>query len=74
TQAEVRGLLGTVKNTNVREFTEQNRIGWFYRKEDGGAGGVYFREKTEGSDDWIVEISDFDAIKPPSTEESEGEG
>ncbi|MEO1366396.1 MAG: hypothetical protein AAFX50_04405 [Acidobacteriota bacterium] len=74
TQAEVRGLLGTVKNTNVREFTEQNRIGWFYRKEDGGAAGVYFREKTQGSDDWIVEISDFDAIKPPSTEESEDAG
>ncbi|MEM1182520.1 MAG: hypothetical protein AAGM22_29505 [Acidobacteriota bacterium] len=71
TQAEVGVLLGTVNNTHVREFTEQNRIGWFYRKEDGGAAGVYFREKEKGSDDWVVEISDFDAIKPPSTEEEE---
>lgn len=71
TQAEVRGVLGTVKNTNVREFTEQNRIGWFYRKEDGGAAGVYFKEKSQGSDNWVVEIFDFDAIKPPSAEGEE---
>ena len=66
TQGEVRQVLGTVKNTNVREFTEQSRIGWFYRKEDGGAAGVYFKEKSKGSDDWVVEVFDFDAIKPPS--------
>ena len=71
TQAEVRQVLGTVKNTNVREFTEQSRIGWFYRKEDGGAAGVYFKEKSTGSGNWVVEVFDFDAIKPPSAEGEE---
>lgn len=74
TQGQVQEVLGTVKNTNVREFTEQNRIGWFYRKEDGGAAGVYFKEKKSGSGDWVVEIFDFDAIKPPSAEGEEDAG
>ncbi|MEM6794157.1 MAG: hypothetical protein AAF725_09245 [Acidobacteriota bacterium] len=69
-QDEVRGLLGTVKNTNVREFTEQNRIGWFYRKEDRGAAGVYFKESKTGDGDWQVELTDYDAVAAPSAEES----
>ncbi|MCG8454860.1 MAG: outer membrane protein assembly factor BamE, partial [Holophagales bacterium] len=64
-QEEVRELLGTVKSTNVRDFTERNRIGWFYRKEDGGAAGVYFKPgKAEG--EWTVESLDFDAVESPT--------
>jgi hypothetical protein len=72
-QEEVRALLGTVKSTNVREFNEKDRLGWFYRKQDGGAAGVYFKRKKDGGDTWIVETADFNAVKPPSAGGSESE-
>ncbi len=75
-QDEVQALLGTVKNTNVRDFAEKARLGWFYPKDPeagGGAAGVYFRQKPKGSENWVVEITDFEAVKGQSTEEgSEG--
>jgi tetratricopeptide (TPR) repeat protein len=61
TQDEVLKLLGPVRKINVHEFTEQKRIGWFYRKEDGGNAGIYFKEATEGSGEWVVESMNFDA-------------
>lgn len=63
-QDEVQGLLGTVKRTNVREYPERDVVGWFYRKENGGAAGVFFEEK--GDDEWVVSVMDYDAVKPPS--------
>lgn len=60
-QDEVLKLLGPVRKINVHEFTEQKRIGWFYRKEDGGNAGIYFKEATEGSGEWVVESMNFDA-------------
>lgn len=73
TEDEVREALGTVKHTNVRDFPEKARIGWFYRKENGGAAGVYFKEKNKGEGDWIVEITDFEAVKPKVVGGEEGE-
>ncbi|MEL7058552.1 MAG: hypothetical protein AAGN46_00860 [Acidobacteriota bacterium] len=65
----VRELLGPIKSTNVREYPERNRIGWFYRREDGGAAGVFFKETKTGNGEWVVETFDFDAVKPPTAEE-----
>ena len=73
TQDEIRDLLGTVKHTNVRDFEDKGRVGWFYRKENGGAAGVYFKEAKKDSGDWVVEITDYDAVKPPSAGGEEGE-
>ena len=70
-QDEVQELLGTVKNTNVRDFAEKGRLGWFYPKDPeagGGAAGVYFKKKRE---EWVVEITDFDAVKGQA-EQAEG--
>lgn len=64
-QKEVRAILGQVRNINVREFKEQARVGWFYQTAaDGHAAGVYFKEKSKGKGDWIVETAKFDAVKP----------
>lgn len=60
TQHEIKKLLGAVKGVNVRDFKEQGRIGWYYPKEDGGAAGVFFKEK---GGVWIVEVLQFDAVK-----------
>ena len=64
TQDEVRALLGQVKRSNLQEYTEQNRVGWFYKKQNGGAAGVFFKEKSSGSGDWTVETLNYEAIKP----------
>ncbi|MEM9554868.1 MAG: hypothetical protein AAGC60_11455 [Acidobacteriota bacterium] len=73
TQDAVRDLLGTVKPSNIRDFEERNRIGWFYRKEDRGAAGVYFKPKTQGGEEiWVVEVADYDAVPSP-TEGGDGE-
>lgn len=63
-QYEVRKAIGNVKNQNKREFKDRGRVGWFYPKEDGGAAGVYFKEKSAGKGEWIVETAQFDAVKP----------
>lgn len=69
TQDEVRELLGTVNQRNVREYEDDGTVGWFYRREDGGAAGVFFQER---KGEWQVVVADFDAAKPPSaTGESE---
>jgi tetratricopeptide (TPR) repeat protein len=46
-QSQVRELLGQPKLSNIREF-EQGVIGWFYKKQDGGAAGVFFRKNRRG--------------------------
>lgn len=61
TQDEVLKLLGPVRKINIHDFAEQKRIGWFYGKEDGGNAGIYFKEATEGSGEWVVESMNFDA-------------
>jgi len=64
TQAEVRKLLGALKGTNIQEFPERNVVGWFYRKDNGGAAAVYFKEKRKDDGNWLVYEADYDAIKP----------
>lgn len=74
-QDEVKALLGTVKNTNIRDFSDKGRLGWFFPKDPeagGGAAGVYFKEKPKGSENWVVEVTDFDAVKGREGEEEEG--
>lgn len=75
TQDEIQAALGTVKNTNVRDFANKGRVGWFYPKDPangGGAAGVYFKEKKKGSGNWIVEVTDFDAVKGKEEAAEEG--
>jgi outer membrane protein assembly factor BamE (lipoprotein component of BamABCDE complex) len=62
TQDEVRSLLGTANARNIREYAEDNTVGWFYRREDHGAAGVFFKEK-QGV--WTAVVVDFNALKPP---------
>ncbi len=64
TQAEVRKLLGALKGTNIQEFPNRNVVGWFYRKDNGGAAAVYFKEKRKDDGNWAVYEADYDAIKP----------
>lgn len=54
TQAQVREILGPVNLRNVQKYSENTVEAWFYRKEDGGAAGVYFREKKKGEGNWEV--------------------
>jgi len=70
TEDEVRRLLGQVKHTNVREFEDKGVVGWFYRKEDGGAAGVYFKE-SKGQ--MLVYSTDYNAIAQ-EIREGEDEG
>lgn len=65
-QAEVRALLGQVNLHNIKEYEERGTVAWFYRKEDNGAAGVFFKEKKKGEGDWRVYATDFDAVDPPS--------
>lgn len=60
TQDEVREILGTVHHSNVRDFPDRNAVGWFYKKQGGGAAGIYFREN---KGDWKAYSLDFNAIK-----------
>lgn len=45
TEEEVRESLGPVNLRNVKEYPDKKVTAWFYRKEDGGAAGVYFQER-----------------------------
>ena len=68
TEDEVRDLLGTPKVHNVREF-DGGVIGWFYPKEEPNtAAAVFFREKKGALK---VYKTDFEAVKAPTSEESE---
>lgn len=63
TQDEVRDVLGQVKLSNIRDFPDRAVVGWFYRKEDGGAAAVYFKETKAGSEKWIVYDTDYNAVE-----------
>lgn len=71
TQDEVRALLGTVNQRNIREYEEDQTVGWFYRRADGGAAGVFFKES---KGEWRVVVLDFDAAKPPAASGSASDG
>jgi hypothetical protein len=60
TQAEVKAILGPVYLRNVQKYEDKGVVAWFYRKEGGGAAGVYFQEKNKGTGDWVVYDADFD--------------
>jgi hypothetical protein len=74
TQDEVRELLGQVMLNNLREYPDRGVVGWFYRKEDGGAAAVFFREKTRGRGDWQVYDANFNAVSRQVLDGGEGEG
>ena len=74
TRDEVREILGQVMLSNLREYPERGVIGWFYRKEDGGAAAVYFREKRKGDDNWVVYDTNFNAVKQQVIEGDEEGG
>lgn len=60
---EVRGLLGTPKSSNVREF-DNGSVGWFYPKEEPRtAAAVYYQKK---KDELKVYKTDFNAIEADS--------
>jgi len=69
TEDQVRELLGQVKHTNIRDFEDRGVVGWFYRKEDGGAAGVYFKE-SKGQ--MLVYSTDYNAIEQEVREGEEG--
>ncbi|MEM1202056.1 MAG: hypothetical protein AAGN66_02380 [Acidobacteriota bacterium] len=73
TQAEIRALLGTPKNTNIREFPEKSTVGWFYPKEDRGAAGVYFKETKKDEGNWVVTVFDYDAVPTPEPQVVDGD-
>ena len=60
---DVRAAIGQVNLHNIKEYEDKGTVAWFYRKEDGGAAGVFFREKRKGQEDWQVYSADFDAVK-----------
>lgn len=64
TQDQVRAAIGQVNLRNIKPYEEEGTIAWFYRKEDGGAAGVWFKESKKGADDWFVYTTKFDAVKP----------
>jgi len=61
TQEEVRAILGQVNLRNVRDYPERKVVAWFYPKEGGGAGAVFFETKDER---FVVYKVDFEALKP----------
>ena len=63
TQDEVRELLGQVNPRNTEEYDDQGVVAWFYRKEAGGAAGVFFKERNKGQGNWQVYNLDYEAIK-----------
>lgn len=46
-ESDVLGALGPVKPDNIRGYSQDGReaVAWFYPREDGGAAGVWFRDK-----------------------------
>lgn len=60
TQDEIRENLGQVKHSNVRDYEDQGVQAWFYKKEDGGAAGVFFKKK---GGEWKVYKLDFKAAE-----------
>lgn len=70
-QDEVREVLGQVMPRNVQEYPERNVVAWFYRKEAGGAAGVFFKEKKKGQGDWVVYNLDYNAVKPQVIEDDD---
>lgn len=63
TESEVRALLGPVNLRNIKDYPERAVKAWFYRKADGGAAAVWFRETKKGSGNWTVYKTNFEEIK-----------
>ena len=61
TSEDVKARLGTPNRHNVREYPEKDVTAWFFRREDGGAAGVWFNNK-DGA--MTVYRLDFNAIEP----------
>ena len=64
TSTEVREALGQVMRSNVRDYDGKGIRGWFYRREDGGAAGVFFKEEARGAGNWVVYSCDYRAVEP----------
>ncbi|MEM7349461.1 MAG: hypothetical protein AAF657_01550 [Acidobacteriota bacterium] len=65
TEAEVQALLGTPRTSNVREYDDGKRVGWYFPKEEprGAAAAVFFQKN---KDVLKVYKTDFDAVTPES--------
>lgn len=63
---EVRQALGQVNLSNIKEYQEGAVRAWFYRKADGGAAGVFFRQEKGW---WKSYEIDFNAAPAPTAEE-----
>ncbi len=68
TQDEVRAAIGQVNLRNIKLYEDEGTVAWFYRKEDGSAAGVWFKESKKGADDWFVYTTKFNAVKAPSSD------
>jgi hypothetical protein len=64
TRDEVLAILGNTHHNNKREY-EDGTLGWFYKKDGGGAAGVFFREKRG---EFVVATMDFNAAKAAGDE------
>ncbi len=71
-QDEVRVALGPVFLRNIKEYPERNVVAWFYRKADGGAAAIWFREQKKGDGNWRVYKTNFDEIKQQVVDGSAG--
>ena len=67
TEDEVREVLGPVNLRNVKEYPDRNVTAWFYKRENGGAAGIYFQER-KGK--LVTYKFDFNAVNP---EDGEGD-
>ena len=68
TEEEVREVLGPVYLQNIKRYEDQGVTAWYYRKQDGGAAGVFFQEKRG-----VLKVYkfDFSAVKPQVIEAGE---
>ncbi len=72
-QDEVREILGQVYFRNIKEYEDRGVTAWFYNKNDGGAAGVFFKEKKKDDGIWTVYELDYDAVKPKVIEAGEAD-
>ena len=62
TETDVRNALGPVNLRNIKDYPDRGVKAWFYRKADGGAAAVWFRQR-KNSEEWEVYKTNFEEIK-----------
>lgn len=69
-EAKVRELIGICNTNYIKQYPENNTVGWFYPREDGGTAAVYFKKD---GDKKTVMRTNYDAVKAPTEEGGEEE-